>query len=151
MNDEFAWRKVMRDLGGPVQPPRELWAGIAERIAAAPAVTRRRRLLFALPAVAALLLAFGAALQFALIADRGAVASAGVDTGRPAIAAATAELRALRNPDPRLAGAMVEVDSAAIELQQSLEQQPDAVFLVGLLNRTYQQRMKLARMGLASS
>jgi hypothetical protein len=36
-------------------------------------------------------------------------------------------------------------------LQQSLQQQPDAVFLVGLINRNYERRLKLARMGLASS
>jgi len=148
MNDEFAWRKALRDLAGPVQPQRELWVSIAERLATPAAPPRQRSL--ALSAAAALLLALGAALTFAPFADRDAAPTAGTAAGLPAIAAANAEFRTLPNSDPRLAGAVIEVDSAATELQQSLEQRPDAVFLVGLLNRTYERRMKLARMDFAS-
>jgi hypothetical protein len=49
--------------------------------------------------------------------------------------------------DPRLAGANVVLDAAHSELQQALEQHPDAVFLVSLLNRTNSQRMKLEQFG----
>jgi hypothetical protein len=50
--------------------------------------------------------------------------------------------------DPRLASAEVVIDTATGELEQALQQQPDAVFLVGLINRTHAQRRKLARLGM---
>lgn len=53
--------------------------------------------------------------------------------------------------DPRLASAEVVLDAANQELDQALQQQPDAVFLVGLINRTHAQRRKLARLGLEAS
>jgi hypothetical protein len=49
--------------------------------------------------------------------------------------------------DPRLAGANIVIDAAHSELQQALEQHPDAVFLVSLLNRTNAQRMKIEQLG----
>jgi hypothetical protein len=49
--------------------------------------------------------------------------------------------------DPRLVGAAVVLDSAHAELEQALEQRPDAVFLVSLLNRTNARRMKLEHYG----
>ena len=50
--------------------------------------------------------------------------------------------------DPRLASAEVVLEAASEELEQALQQQPDAVFLVGLINRTHAQKRKLARLGL---
>jgi hypothetical protein len=49
--------------------------------------------------------------------------------------------------DPRLVGANIVLDAAHSELQQALEQHPDAVFLVSLLNRTNAQRMKIEQFG----
>lgn len=147
MNDEFVWRKTMRELSGPVQPRRELWTGIAERLTV-PVSPRRWPL--ALAVVASLAIVFGTVLTFVSFTDRSLTSSTSVAVNLRAITIANAEFKALRNPDPRLVGAVIEVDSAVTELQQSLEQQPDAVFLVGLLNRNYARRMKLARMGLAS-
>ena len=53
--------------------------------------------------------------------------------------------------DPRLASAEVVLDAASQELDHALQQQPDAVFLVGLINRTHAQQRKLARLGLDAS
>jgi hypothetical protein len=47
--------------------------------------------------------------------------------------------------NPALAAASRDLDSASVQLQQALEQHPQAVFLVGLLNRTNSQRMRLLR------
>ena len=56
--------------------------------------------------------------------------------------------QALRSgQDPRLAGANIVIDAAHSELQAALEQHPDAVFLVSLLNRTNAQRMKIEQLG----
>ena len=46
MNDELDYRRRLRDLGGPVQPARDLWLDIAPRLqapAAVPAVAPPRR------------------------------------------------------------------------------------------------------------
>ncbi|HVJ62869.1 MAG TPA: hypothetical protein VM555_09170 [Tahibacter sp.] len=152
---EFQWRRGMRELGGPVQPGRDLWLDIAARIeaeasAAQPAPVRRR---WALPLAAAASIAAGVLIAshwLAGVPSTTTIAHEATDP-RPALDRATHELKQVRPQDPRLAGAVAELDSAAAELQQMLQQQPDAVFLVGLLNRTNERRMKLARMGLASS
>jgi hypothetical protein len=47
--------------------------------------------------------------------------------------------------DPQLAVTVQNLDSASAQLQDALEQRPDAVFLVGLLNRTNAQRLRLMR------
>jgi hypothetical protein len=47
--------------------------------------------------------------------------------------------------DPQLAATAQGLDSASAQLQDALEQRPDAVFLVGLLNRTNAQRLRLMR------
>ena len=38
MNDELDYRRRLRDLGGPVQPARDLWLDIAPRLQAPAAV-----------------------------------------------------------------------------------------------------------------
>jgi hypothetical protein len=155
---EFEWRRGMKDLSGPVQPGRDLWLGIAERLAAEPVLPapRRRQWPWAAAIAAGLLAAAGGLASWqmhaTLPAARGSAQSASpLDAALPALARTDAELKALRNRDPRLAGAVIEVDAATHELQQSLQQQPDAVFLVGLLNKNYERRMKLARLAQASS
>jgi hypothetical protein len=159
---EFQWRRQMRDLSGPVQPQRDLWLDIAARIAAeeaAPPVEaspRRRRWPLALAAAASLALAVLVAgvLQQDTPVSGPAVATHPAATKldpATAIAAADTQFKQVRPQDPRLAAAAVELDAAADEIRQMLQQQPDAVFLVGLLNRTNERRLKLARMGQASS
>jgi hypothetical protein len=47
--------------------------------------------------------------------------------------------------DPALAASAQNLDDASAQLQDALEQRPDAVFLVGLLNRTNAMRLRLMR------
>lgn len=157
MNDELDYRRRLRELGGPVQPARDLWLDIAPRLQAqAPAravVPPRRRRSVALAIAASVLLAAGGLwlARPSRAPQVDATAAAGAEAG-PALARADAALKALPPVrDPRLVGALIELDHASRELQQSLQRQPDAVFLVGLLNRTYERRMKLARLGQAST
>ena len=67
----------------------------------------------------------------------------------PQIHARIAAAETRRGRWPRIglaiAAAAQDLDSASADLQQALEQRPDAVFLVGLLNRTNGQRMRLLR------
>lgn len=156
---EFQWRRGMRELGGPAQPGRDLWLDIAARIeaeaaAAQPAAAPPARRRWALPLAAAASIAAGVLIASHWLAGVPAttttIAHEASDPG-PALERVNRELKLVRPQDPRLAGAVAELDAAAAELQQMLQHQPDAVFLVGLLNRTNERRMKLARMGLASS
>jgi hypothetical protein len=156
---DFQWRRQLRDLSGPVQPQRDLWLDIAGRIAAqeqAPvaAAPRSRRWLMGFAAAASLVLAVLVAGLLQQPATTGLPTSAQTTPKldpAAAIAATETQLKQVRTQDPRLAAATVELDAAADEIRQMLQQQPDAVFLVGLLNRTNERRLKLARMGLASS
>jgi hypothetical protein len=153
--NEFEWRKGMRELGGPVQPQRDLWVGIAARIEAeqtAAVPPLRRRWMTPLALAASVLVAAAAFVHMMTLQSTQDEPSAyRADNALPALQHADAQLKAVPNRDPRLAGAVIVVDSATRQLQQSLQEQPDAVFLVGLLNRTYERRVKLARLGLASS
>lgn len=156
---DFQWRRQLRDLSGPVQPQRDLWLDIAGRIAAeaqqpAAAAPRSRRWTIGMAAAASVALAVlvaGLVRQPSMTpAPRMAQPSHKVDPAT-AIASVEAQFRQVRTQDPRLAAASVELEAAADEIRQMLQQQPDAVFLVGLLNRTNERRLKLARMGQASS
>lgn len=143
MDNEFQWRNEMRKLGGAVEPACDLWPDIGTRISAQRRQPQRRRpghIGFAIAAT--VLIACGAGLvaqriqshsQAAIIAQQVAADS---DVPRTALDWATPA-------NPVLASAAQDLDGASAQLQQALEQHPDAVFLVGMLNRTNGQRMRL--------
>jgi hypothetical protein len=138
MNNEFEWRNQMRKLGDPVEPARDLWPEVATRIAAQrPQRSRFPRLGMAIAATLVVALASGLIAQ-RMQQHRSVVAEdRGEDTiPRPA-------LDWVQPQNPVLAAAAEDLDGASAQLQQALEQNPDAVFLVGMLNRTNGQRMRL--------
>lgn len=144
MNDEFAWRSELRKLGGDAQPQRDLWPQIAARIAMRPAAQRWR---MGLGLAATLMVACGVAAlawrtQSANTIPLAATAPARAATGP---VADSAPLAWAVPADPALAAASRDLDNASVQLQQALETHPQAVFLVGLLNRTNAQRMRLLR------
>lgn len=144
MNDEFAWRSELRKLGGDIEPQRDLWPQIAARIAMRPA-TRRWRM--GLGLAATLIAGCGVAVlawhaQSANTTPPLATTTPHHATG---ISADSAPLAWAVPADPALAAASRDLDNASVQLQQALEQHPQAVFLVGLLNRTNAQRMRLLR------
>lgn len=149
--NEFELQRDLRRLRGDRLPSRDLWSGIAARIeaagdVAAPAGRRRRWL--PLGAAAAMTLAVGTGLASLALEQRGRDATA-AETARLPVQAQIERARELaRIGDPQLASAEVVIDTASSELEQALAQQPDAVFLVGLINRTEAQRRKLARLGM---
>jgi len=153
MND-FELQRQLRAMNEPLPPQNDLWSCIAARIAAEEAVTaaaRRRKARLPLAAAAALLaFVVTGSLVLGLRGPGNDVAQQTVTD--PAMASAqklrdfARDARASsRAPggDPRLVGAAVVLDAAHAELEQALEQRPDAVFLVSLLNRTNARRMKL--------
>jgi hypothetical protein len=151
---EFEIQRKLRAMNAPRHPERDLWPAIASRIESgsampAPAATRRRWM--PLAAAAGTVLAIVGSLTFFALRDRvdAPVSDDYAMTPRiERITPAQAREQALRTgEDPRLAGANIVLDAAHSELQQALEQHPDAVFLVSLLNRTNAQRMKLEQFG----
>lgn len=147
MND-FELQRDLRALRGPRAPATDLWPRIAAGIAAdasrPPARVRRRWIPLGIAAAFALVMGSGVALLALQQPSRSELAEVPL-TVREQIERAR-EL-ALTS-DPGLASAEVVIDTATGELEQALQQQPDAVFLVGLINRTHAQRRKLARLGM---
>ena len=158
MNNEFEGRNEMRKHAGPVEPSRDLWPAIAARIAMVPveaAATTRRRYLPWMAIAATVLIAIGAGVfvsrgpspRHAADAIAGALP---VTPVAPATIQADAQLPATAlewaiPDDPTLARTAQNLDRASAQLQDALEQRPDAVFLVGLLNRTNSMRLRLLR------
>jgi len=136
MNTEFQWRSEMRKLGGSVEPAHDLWPNIAAQIATRS--TARNRLQVAFAIAATLVIAVGAGLA----ARRGNWQTPSTDSN---MASAPTAMDWAQPRDARLAAAARDLDDASAQLQQALEQHPDAVFLVGLLNRANGQRMRLLR------
>jgi hypothetical protein len=170
MNNEFEWRNEMRKLGGPVEPARDLWPSIAARIAGTPAQMparpRRRQVgWFAIVATVIVVVGAGttayrwqrstpaASVPSVVHEDVTAVPDGAQAQPNPPRAVATMDSReGMRTAldwavpaDPQLAATVQNLDSASAQLQNALEQRPDAVFLVGLLNRTNAQRLRLMR------
>ncbi len=154
---DFELRRELRELRGPREPQRDLWPQIARQISArsenavAPA---RRRMHWPLAIAASLVMVISVGL-FSLFeparvdpfANQTDPLHGDLDVGRQIQRAR--ELAVL--DDPRLVSAEVVLDAASSELDHALAQQPDAIFLVGLINRTHAQRRKLARLGLDAS
>jgi hypothetical protein len=147
--NEFEWRSEMRKLGDPVEPARDLWPSIESRIAALPNRRSRRPFIFSI--AAAVLVACGA-LVFAwqlrtstpMPAQNVASATADVPTKHK-----RADADVAQPAHPALAAAALDLDDASTNIQEALEQRPDAVFLVGLLNRTNGQRLRLMKQSYA--
>lgn len=149
MND-FELLRDLRALRGPVEPPSDLWKQIAQRIETenTSAVIPRRRWL-PLAAAAAITMAlsigiFSLAVQQQIQHENNPFAA--LDSNE-SVADQIQRARLLAaNGDPSVASAEVVIDSANSELEQALQQHPDAVFLLGLIHRTNAQRLKLSRL-----
>ncbi len=145
---DFEIQRRLRELNTPRPPQTDLWAAIAPRLAgneSTLAAPRRYRWL-PLAAAASLLAVIAGTLVFGVREQ-----NAPYDMTATSVAALTSrdarDFAHARGDDPRLVGAVVVLDAAHAELEQALDQRPDAVFLVGLLNRTNARRMQLDRYG----
>lgn len=140
MNDEFVWRNELRKLGGDVEPVRDLWPVIGVRIASHAARTWQAGLSLAATLTAAVALSVFVWRMQPPPTSAGTVTTAAMRELAP-----TAPLAWAIPADPVLATAAHDLDDATVQLQQALERDPQSVFLVGLLNRTNDQRMRLLR------
>lgn len=144
MNTELQWRNELRKFGGDVAPTSDLWPQIAARIAVRPATQRWR---MGLGMAATMIVACGVATIAWRTQSRVAepIAAATPSHAAAGIAADSAPLAWAMPANPVLATAARDLDAANVQLQRAIEQNPQAVFLVGLLNRTNDQRMRLLR------
>ncbi|MGB0132477.1 hypothetical protein [Dokdonella sp.] len=154
--NEFELRRELRGLRADREPEQDLWLPIARRLqteeTAAHKPARKRRLAWLpLGAAAAIAVSLSAGIFATAMQGPSYVASPDSSTMGQGIPVQNQIERARElatTVDPRLAGAEVVVDAANAELEDALRQQPDAVYLVGLINHTHAQRRKLARLGL---
>ncbi len=163
--NEFEWQRQLRTLAQPREPQNDLWAGIAAGITAQQQSTRRvSPMRWAWAAVAILCVGFGSVFVAQQSMTQNGprtitVVTAPVTGSAPIAATASSDGNDRLAPrlsrtaldwaspsERHLSGAARELDSATAELQQAMELRPDAVFLVGLLNRTNAQRMRLTRL-----
>lgn len=155
---DFEIQRRLREMNTPLSPQNDLWSGIATRIAAEESrshTVRRHRNWLPLAAAAALLVAVvtGSVMLGMRSSDRNLAMHAGDNAATISaqklreFARGTRDYSRAPGGDPRLVGAAVVLDAAHAELEQALEQRPDAVFLVSLLNRTNARRMKLDHFG----
>lgn len=152
---DFELQRRLRDMNAPHVPQDDLWPLIAARIATetvVPQAVRRRIRTWPLAAAAAVLVAIGGVLNLSQPAPESephlAQETAATMSRGTILSPRDAEAFARANgTDPRLAGATVVLDSARGELEQAIEERPDAAFLVGLLARTNARRVKLEHYG----
>lgn len=152
MND-FEIQRRLRGMNVARAPQADLWPAIGQRIAheapPVPLPARRLRWLpFAAAASLLVVLGGGLLLHHTPPAEDGTGIAALDRTMFGRVSPRDRDL-AQRAPggDPRLAGAAVVLDAAQVELRQAIAQNPDATFLVDLLNRTHARRSELDRFG----
>lgn len=144
-DNDLRWR--LRQLPRELDPPADLWPGIAARLQA-PAPRRRRHWPVLLALAACLCLAIGLAATL-----RPAPAAAGFEAElvRREAEAMTLEYEAaLRElgqaPAPEaIAPSLATLDQSAREIREALEADPDAVRLLEQLRRTYSRRLALTQ------
>lgn len=152
MND-FEIQRGLRGMNAPRAPQADLWPAIAQRIAdegrPIPLPVRRRRWLPFAAAASLLVMLGGSLVLHHMSPAENATGIATLD--RMAFGRVSPGDRDLaqRAPggDPRLAGAAVVLDAAQVELRQAIAQNPNAPFLVDMLNRTHARRSELDRFG----
>ena len=132
---EFEIQRGLRAMNAPRLPQHDLWPAIAARIeAGGTTTTRAPQRWMPLAAAAGTVLAIAGSLLFFALRERTLAPVESDDyamaTHYERITPREAREEALRTGrDPRLAGANIVIDAAHSELQQALEQHPDAVFL----------------------
>lgn len=157
-DDDLRWR--LRQLPARIDPPRDLWPGIADRIQARPARRSRPVWLAGLALAASVCVAVG--LAWSLRVPEPAATDAGLAVVDPAPASAGGPLQreadaltreyyaALREfegaPMPEaISPALATLDRSASDLRGAIASDPDAVYLLDQLRRTYAWRLSLTQ------
>ena len=145
---DLRWQ--LRQLPRELEPGHDLWPGIAAGIARPP-LQRPRRWPAALAAAASVLLAAGLFLRGNAPADAPAppaIEAQVVDAEARAISDEyQAALRQFEGAPvaPQVAPSLSTLDRSVAQIQSALVADPDSVFLLEQLRRTYSRRLELTR------
>lgn len=152
-DNELRWQ--LRQLPREIDPPRDLWSGIADRLQAPAQTPSRRRPWFAALAVAASLsVAVGLAWQLREPAPpasdvRAQIVQREADALTREYQAALGQFEGAPMPAP-LEPALATLDRSAADIRVAIATDPDAVFLLDQLRRTYARRLSLTQRAVAS-
>lgn len=140
MTLHFEDRQKLRALAQPVEPQRDLWAGIAARIDAQSRAPRRRMQWLAVAASLACVAVLAGVIGTRMLRSPQPLPMA------PQIAVSGRTAPHWKPADPRLRGAAVELRAAQGELQQALAIAPHSPYLQRLLQNTEHQQSRLRRL-----
>jgi hypothetical protein len=150
---DLRWQ--LRQLPREIDPPRDLWPGIAARLPA-PRPRRRPGAWLAGLALAASL-SLGVGLAWQLRAPTPAPANPQGELVQREAEAMTREYQAALDqfvgapmPEP-LAPALATLDQSAQDIRAALDADPDASYLLGKLRRTYARRLELTQRAAGAS
>lgn len=167
MINELDYRRALRALPREIEPERELWSGIAARIAPRPAV--RRRPVWLGYAIAAGVACAALALAWRVVPQQPAVPQFAVESAEQTpwvlreaelikvdlnaalstgVGPTAAEIA--RAPNRALTASLKELDSAESELDHALRLNPDSTFLLDRMRRVQQQKTRLTLRALAA-
>ena len=145
-DSELRWQ--LRQLPREIDPPRDLFPGIAARLQR-PAAPRRKPWFAGLAVAASLCVAAGLAWQLRQPAP--APADFRAELVQREAAALTLEYRAALDqfegapmPEP-LQPTLATLDESAADIRRAIERDPEAVFLLDQLRRTYAHRLSLTQ------
>ena len=151
--DENELRWQLRRLPNEIEPPRDLWPDIEARLARTPTAARRSRRpwIAALALAACLCVAVGIAWMARAPAPGASAESLQAEIVRREAEAMTREYyAALREfegapmPEP-LQPALATLDRSAVDIRGAIATDPEAVFLLDQLRRTYARRLSLTQ------
>ena len=144
---QLRWQ--LRQLPREIDPPRDLWPGIADRLQR-PVAPRRRPWVVALAVAASLCLAVGLTWQMRQPAPPANPDFRAELVQREAAAltveyqAALDQLQVAPMPEP-LMPALATLDQSAADIRLAIASDPEAVFLLEQLRRTYARRLSLTQ------
>jgi hypothetical protein len=147
-NDALRWQ--LHGLRRDIQPVRDLWPGIAARIAVTPQTTqtrRKRRAWLPMAMAASLLLVFGVFWRFSpaptgdtLIRREAAAMSQQYQSAFDQLASAQKT-----SAHPAITTALQDLDHSAAQIRNAIDRSPDSRFLLEQLRRTYARRLVLTQ------
>lgn len=143
---ELRWQ--LRQLPREIDPPRDLWPGIADRLQR-PAAPRRRPWFAAFAVAASLCVAAGLAWQLRQPATpapgfRAELVQREAEALTREYQAALDQFQGAPMPEP-LAPALATLDRSAADIREAIASDPEAVFLLDQLRRTYSRRLSLTQ------
>jgi hypothetical protein len=151
MSSDADLRWQLRQLPREIEPTRDLWPGIAAGIDSRRDNSNSRRWLFALAMAASLLLAVGVWSQVAPIHREAVQPDLTAQLVRKEAHAMTQQYQAaLRELDgapvpATLAPSLKTLDQSAAEIRHAIAADPDSVFLLQQLHKTYSRRLALTQ------